>query len=61
MICGLIQVSDLGGLKMKFMIENYGIWSLPANLLVDKDNKVIARNITSEELGKLLPKLLEKD
>ena len=46
---------------MKFMIENYGIWSLPANLLVDKDNKVIARNITSEELGKLLPKLLEKD
>lgn len=56
-----IQVSDLGGLKMKFMIENYGIWSLPANLLVDKDNKVIARNITSEELGKLLPKLLEKD
>ncbi len=53
-----VQVSDLGGQKMKVMIENYGIWSLPANLLVDKNNKVIARNITSEELEKLLSSLL---
>ncbi|WP_099292810.1 TlpA disulfide reductase family protein [Butyricimonas sp. Marseille-P3923] len=53
-----IQVSDLGGQKMKIMIENYGIWSLPANLMVDENNRVIARNITSEELEKVLPKFL---
>lgn len=52
------QVSDLGGQKMKMVTQNYGIWSLPANLLVDENNKVIARNITSEDLEILLPKLL---
>ena len=52
------QVSDLGGKNVKIVTLNYGIWSLPANLLVDENNKVIARNITSGELEKLLPKLL---
>ena len=52
------QVSDLGGTKTKSVNQNYGIWSLPANLLVDENNKVIARNISSKELEVLLPKLL---
>ena len=54
------QVSDLSDPKMKVVKENYGVWSLPANLLVDENNQVIARKISSEELKELLPKLLRK-
>lgn len=53
-----IQVSDLGKPEAKVVIENYGVWSLPANLLVDENNCVLARNIDSDELGKWLSSLL---
>ena len=36
----------------------YGIMSIPANVLLDKDQKIIARNLRGEELFKKLEELL---
>jgi hypothetical protein len=38
--------------------EIYGIWTLPSNLLLDENNKVLARNISSEQLKEMLPEYL---
>ncbi len=38
--------------------RQYGIRSVPANLLLDKEGKIIARNLRGEELGKTLDRML---
>lgn len=53
-----IQVSDLKGKGSKEVTEAFGVYTLPTTLLVDSNNKVIARNIRAKELGEILPKLL---
>lgn len=53
-----IQVSDLKGNGSKEVTEAFGVYTLPTTLLVDENNKVIARNIRVKELGQMLPKLL---
>ena len=52
-----VQVSDLKGSKSP-LNEIYGIWTLPSNLLLDENNKVLARNISSEQLKEMLPEYL---
>ncbi len=51
------QVSDLKYWD-NAVAKQYGIRSIPANLLLDKEGKIIARNIRGEELGKTLEKFL---
>ena len=53
-----VQVSDLKGIKSP-LNQTYGIWALPANLLLDENNKVLARNINSEQLREILSKYLK--
>lgn len=55
------QVSDLGGVKMDQVVRNFGVYALPTTLLVDENNRVIARNIKSKELAEMLPKLLAEE
>ncbi len=51
------QVSDLLGWGNAAGKE-YGIMSIPANVLLDKDQKIIARNLRGEDLTKKLTELL---
>lgn len=53
-----VQVSDLDADKAKVISEMYGVYLLPTTLLVDENNRVIARNVKSSELKELLAKLL---
>jgi len=48
-----IQLSDLQGYEST-IAKHYQIGTIPDNLLVDKDGKIIARGITSEQLEKIL-------
>lgn len=38
----------------------YGIRSIPSNLLIDKDGKIVAKNLRGSDLGSTLQQLLEK-
>ncbi|WP_176554897.1 TlpA disulfide reductase family protein [Butyricimonas sp. Marseille-P3923] len=53
-----VQVSDLDADKAKVISEMYGVYLLPTTLLVDENNRVIARNVKSDELKELLARLL---
>ncbi len=53
-----IQVSDLKGWKND-LAKKYGIISIPSNFLLDKDGKILARNLRGEELLKKLTELYE--
>ncbi|WP_455510011.1 redoxin family protein [Butyricimonas paravirosa] len=53
-----VQVSDLDAEKAKVISETYGVYLLPTTLLVDENNCVIARNVKSDDLKNLLPRLL---
>jgi hypothetical protein len=46
-----LHVSDLNGWKNKVAIQ-YGIVSMPSNLLIDPTGKIIAKNLKGEELTK---------
>lgn len=50
------QISDLKGQQNEIAVE-YGIQSVPANFLINPDGLIIAKNINSEELKKVLNKL----
>ncbi|MCK9220525.1 MAG: TlpA disulfide reductase family protein [Bacteroidales bacterium] len=52
-----IQVSDLKGWG-NAAGKLYGINSIPANVLLDKDQKIIARNLRGEDLMKKLAEIL---
>ena len=52
------HVSDLKGWKNE-VSEMFGIRSIPQNLLIDPDGKIIARNITGHELAIALTKHLK--
>ncbi len=52
-----IQGCDLKGSQSE-MFNDFGLYDIPANFLIDKDGKIVAKNITAEELGKLLSKKL---
>ena len=52
------HVSDLKGWKNE-VSEMFGIRSIPQNLLIDPDGKIIARNITGHELEEALTKHLK--
>ena len=47
------QVSDLGGWDNP-VARLYGVMSIPANLLLDREGKIIAKNLRGEELEKKL-------
>ncbi len=51
------QVSDLQGWG-NAAGKLYGIMSIPANVLLDKDMKIVARNLRGEDLTKKLAELL---
>ena len=52
------QVSDLKGRRNK-VPKLYGITRIPANVLVDPDGKIVARNITDRLLQNKLAELLD--
>ncbi|MDP4282268.1 MAG: TlpA disulfide reductase family protein [Bacteroidota bacterium] len=52
-----IQISDLKGWDNQAG-RLYGILSIPSNVLLDKDQKIIARNLQGEDLQKKLAELL---
>ncbi|SMO57825.1 TlpA disulfide reductase family protein [Solitalea koreensis] len=51
------QLSDLQGWK-NAVAALYGIRAIPQNYLIDKDGKIIAKNLRGEELDKKLAELL---
>lgn len=51
------HVSDLKGWKNAAAVE-YGIRSIPASVLVDKEGNIIGKNLTEEELDEKLSELL---
>ena len=51
------QVSDLKFWQCEAAVK-YGITSIPAALLLDRDGKIIAKNLRGEELAKKLAQLL---
>jgi len=50
------QLSDLRGWKSE-SASLYGITAIPANVLLDKDGKIIAVDLTGDELGEKLKEL----
>jgi peroxiredoxin len=52
------QVSDLGGWGNEVAVQ-YGIQSIPANVLIDPQGKIIARNLRGRALEEKLAKLLK--
>ncbi len=52
------QVSDLKGWKAD-VAKMYGVRSIPSNFLLDKDGKIIARNLRGDALKKKLAELLD--
>lgn len=52
------HVSDLKGWSNEVAVK-YGIQSIPANLLLDKEGKIIAKNLRGEELKARLEELLK--
>ena len=50
------QVSDLNGWKNK-VSQKYGVMSIPANVLINKEGKIVAKNLRGEELAKRLEKI----
>lgn len=53
------QVSDLKGWENAVAVQ-YGIQSIPANMLVGPDGKIVARNLRGEALEAKLDELLNK-
>lgn len=53
-----LHVSDLKGWKNAAAAE-YGVRSIPANVLVDNTGKIIARNLREKDLGAKLSELLD--
>jgi len=52
------QVSDLKGWKA-VVAKEYGVRSIPSNFLLDKDGKIIAKNLRGDALKKKLAELLD--
>ena len=52
------QVSDLGGWG-NAVGKMYGIKSIPQNLLIDKEGKIIAKNLRGEDLYNKLAEVLK--
>ena len=52
-----IQACDLKGSQSE-IFNDFGLYDIPANFLIDKDGKIIARNISVEELEKILSEKL---
>lgn len=52
------QVSDLKGWS-NVVSKAYGVRSIPANLLIGKDGKILAKNLRGEDLHKELKKYLK--
>ncbi len=53
------QVSDLGGWESS-VVGLYGISSIPANILLDSQGKIIAKNLRGDDLEKKLVELFGK-
>jgi len=54
------QVCDFNGWNNP-IVTNQNILSLPANLLLDKHKRIIARNIRGNELINKVKELIQKD
>ncbi len=54
-----LHVSDLKYWQSEVALK-YGIQSIPSSLLLDKDGKIIAKNLSGEALGQKLAELLGK-
>ena len=52
------HVSDLKGWSNE-AAKAYGIRAIPANLLLDKDGKIVAKNLRGEELMKKLAEVVK--
>lgn len=52
------QVSDLKGWNSK-VAEQFGIESIPSNFLLDKEGRIIAKNLTGEDLENKLNELFK--
>lgn len=53
------HVSDLKGWQ-NAVSTRFNIFSIPANILIDPDGVIIAKNVRGEDLGNTLEKLLDK-
>ncbi|MGM0496460.1 MAG: redoxin domain-containing protein [Bacteroidota bacterium] len=53
------QVSDLEGWSSD-VSQEYGVMSIPSNVLIDKEGKIVARNLRGEELDEKLEEIYEK-
>ncbi len=54
------QVSDLNFWKNAVAVQ-YGIMSIPSNLLLDQEGKIIAKNLRGDELTKKLEEVLKSN
>jgi thiol-disulfide isomerase/thioredoxin len=52
-----IQACDLKGSQSE-MFNDFGLYDIPANFLIDKDGKIVARDLSSEDLEKILSEKL---
>ena len=48
-----IQACDLKG-SQSVIFKDFGLYDIPANFLMGKEGKIVAKNVTAEELGKIL-------
>ena len=53
------QVSDLKGWNSE-VSQKYGVMSIPSNVLIDEEGKIVARNLRGEELNEKLKEIYEK-
>ena len=56
-LAGWIHVSDLTNNNQAAKL--YGVFGIPANVLIDPNGKVVAKNIQGEELDEILSKLIK--
>ena len=52
-----IQACDLKG-SQSVIFNDFGLYDIPANFLIDQEGKIVARNVTVEELKKILKEKL---
>jgi peroxiredoxin len=55
-----VQLSDMKGWS-SVAAQQYGVRHIPTNYVIDKEGKIIAKNLTMEQLDTLLGKILGED
>ena len=56
-----IQVCDFKSVDSNKIARDFGITLIPANFLIDKEGKIVAKDLSGQDLEKQLQRFLEKD